>query len=108
MSKRSYKVWVEIEEFVNNQPQSGHACLPDSLGFFEGKHALRDAMAKVSVVVNAYGIDPENSDSVVMTKKVLNKKYDPIPLGVGRGIFKNLSKKAFKEVLKASDRDIDP
>ena len=65
-------------------------------------------MAKVAVVVNAFGIDPENSDSVVLTKKALNKKYDNPPLGVGRGVFKGLSKKAFNEVLKASDRDIDP
>jgi hypothetical protein len=65
MSKRSYKVWIEIEEFVDGNPMHNRSpVLPDSLGFFEGRHALMDAMAKVAEVVSVHGIDPEHSDSV--------------------------------------------
>jgi hypothetical protein len=65
MSKRSYKVWIEIEEFVDGNPTHNHSpVLPDSLGLFEGRHALDDAMTKVAEVVNVHGIDPEHSDSI--------------------------------------------
>ena len=69
MSKKTYKVWVEIEEFLDGEPQDNGPVLPDSLGLFEGRGALKKAMAKVAEVVNQHGIDPENSDSVKATQK---------------------------------------
>ena len=69
MSKKTYKVWVEIEEFLDGEPQDNGPVLPDSLGLFEGRAALKKAMAKVAEVVNQHGIDPENSDSVKATQK---------------------------------------
>jgi hypothetical protein len=68
MSKRSYKVWVQIEEFVNGQPQSGAPVLPDSVGLFEGRGALKAAMSRVAEIVLVHGIDPEESDSVKATQ----------------------------------------
>ena len=72
MAKRSYKVWIEVEEFVDGDPQGdSRPVLPDSLGLFEGRRALKDAMAKVAEVVTQHGIDPENSDSVRATSRCL-------------------------------------
>lgn len=60
--KRTYKVWVEIEELdAKGDPTNRTLCLPDSLGSF---NSLKKATAKVAEVVNEHGIDPENSDSV--------------------------------------------
>jgi len=60
--KRTYKVWVEIEELdAKGDPTNRTLCLPDSLGSFS---SLKKATAKVAEVVNEHGIDPGNSDSV--------------------------------------------
>ena len=97
MAKLSYKVWVEIEEFVNGEPRYITPVLPDSLGFFKGKHALRDAMAKVALVVNAFGIDPENSDSIKTTDVTKN------PVGKTRC----LTRRECRAIVKTYDRNIN-
>jgi hypothetical protein len=66
--RRSYKVWIEIEELDAKGNPTGNdvGILPDSLGSFP---SLRKATAKVAEVVKEHGIDPENSDSVKGTAK---------------------------------------
>lgn len=61
--RRTYKVWIEIEELDAKGDPTGNevGILPDSLGSFA---SLKRATAKVAEVVAAHGIDPENSDSV--------------------------------------------
>jgi len=60
---KTYKVWVEIEELGDDgEPTKNDlGILPDSLGTFD---RLEDAVGQVAQVVEAFGIDPENSDSV--------------------------------------------
>ena len=61
--KRTYKVWIEIEELDAKGDPTGNdlGILPDCLGAFP---RLKKATAKVAEIVDEHGIDPENSDSV--------------------------------------------
>lgn len=61
--KRTYKVWIEIEELGARGDPTGRdfGVLPDCLGAFP---SLKRATAKVAEVVARHGIDPGNSDSV--------------------------------------------
>ena len=52
MSKKTYKVWVHIEELVDGEPQGREPVLSDSLGSSEGRGALKKAVARVAEVVN--------------------------------------------------------
>lgn len=70
--RRTYKVWIEIEELDAKGDPTGNdlGILPDSLGSFP---SLRKAKSKLAEIVNEHGIDPENSDSVKATAKSSHK-----------------------------------
>lgn len=73
---KSYKVWIEIEEDdgKGNYRHGGDiGILPDSVGFFEGKGAKAEALARIAEIVHQYGLDPENSDAVKAALKALKK-----------------------------------
>ena len=77
-AKKSYKVWVEIEEFEDGEPVSSedatHGILPDPLGYFEGRGALKRAVERMADVNAAFGSDPDNSDSLKAVAKSRAKK----------------------------------
>ena len=70
---KTYKVWIEVEESDGkSEPRSGGdiGVLPDCIGVFSGKGAKANALAHIAAIVEAHGIDPENSDSVRDTERI--------------------------------------
>lgn len=74
---KSYKIWIEIEE-LNEKDEARDGgdigVLPDSVGYFHGKTAKRDALAHMASIVRVHGIDPENSDAVRLTDRAFAKE----------------------------------
>jgi hypothetical protein len=118
--KRTYKVWIEIEELDAKGEPTGRdlGVLPDSLGAFP---SLKKATAKVAEVVAGHGIDPENSDSVRAASKdapsrarrtgeatvrlILDVRYERNGVGIGRlkGLLDAISDRAARDGLMTGD-----
>lgn len=74
---KSYKLWLEIEELEDGDPTGNDlGMLPDSLGEFKGRGALRQAIKHAATIADVFATYPDSSDFVANSEIILRRERE--------------------------------